>query len=41
MRGLGTIFDGSIERVALNGGDDAHCHMVAPEDYVPMLRSKQ
>ena len=36
-----TIFNGGIKWVELSVGEDDHSHMIAPEDYMTMLMSKQ
>jgi len=36
-----TVFTGEIKWVELSIGDDDHSHMIAPEDYMHMIMSKQ
>jgi arylsulfatase A-like enzyme len=36
-----SVFNGEIKWVELSIGDDDHSHMIAPEDYMHMLMSKQ
>jgi hypothetical protein len=36
-----TVFTGEIQWVELSIGDDDHSHMIAPEDYMHMIMSKQ